>query len=198
MTKPTAVILAGGKSSRMQFDKQQIKVGDEYLIFKTIKKLKEIFSEVLVVTKTPEFYKDLEVRSIKDIYPGHGPISGIHSALIESKSDLVYVLAVDMPYLSRAYIDYIYSLYDEGLDGIVFKTSSHIEPMQALYKKTLIPLLEEAISKGDYRLRPLIKGANFRILSPEDFPEEIDLENLFTNLNTQTDLREYLKTINQN
>lgn len=198
MTKSTAVILAGGKSSRMQFDKQKIKLDDEYLVFKTIKKLKEIFSEVLVVTKTPEFYKDLEVRLIEDIHPGHGPISGIHSALVKSNSDLVFVLAVDMPHISETYINHIYSLYEEGLDGIVFKSSGHIEPMQAIYKKSLVPSLEEAIRQGDYRLRPLIRGANFKILGPEDFPKEINLENLFTNLNTQDDLRQYLKITNQN
>src|SRR5699024_10971808 len=114
------VILAGGKSSRMKFDKQKIIINGEYLIYKNIKKLEELFDEITIVTNTPDLYVDLNVKIIKDIYPGNGPISGIYSALSTSKNEFLYVLAVDMPNINYDYIKYVDSMYDENMDGLVY------------------------------------------------------------------------------
>ena len=43
----------------------------------------------------------------EDIYPGHGPLAGIHKALTSTQTDLNLILAVDMPFLQPDFLDYL-------------------------------------------------------------------------------------------
>ncbi|MDD3706441.1 MAG: NTP transferase domain-containing protein, partial [Clostridiaceae bacterium] len=52
----TAIILAGGKSSRMGFDKQFLKLRDKYVVEMIAEKLKRVFNEIVLVTGKPEEY----------------------------------------------------------------------------------------------------------------------------------------------
>ena len=58
----TAIILAGGKSSRMGFDKQFLVTNEKRLILDIAKKLKKHFKEIIIVTNKKEYYKDLGTK----------------------------------------------------------------------------------------------------------------------------------------
>ncbi|WP_461370941.1 NTP transferase domain-containing protein, partial [Candidatus Darwinibacter acetoxidans] len=72
----SAVILAGGKSTRMGFDQQMLEVKGGRLMEQLIAQLKTRFPDVLVASATPQLYNPQEVRVIEDIYPGLGPLGG--------------------------------------------------------------------------------------------------------------------------
>lgn len=186
----TGVILAGGNSSRMKFDKQEIRIGDDYLVHANIRKLKKVFENLYVVTKTPEFYSGLDVITIKDIYPGHGPISGIHAALVYGGKP-IYLMAVDMPNISESYIALIDRFYNPSYDGLVYGDNGFIEPMHAIYHPRLVPRIEENINKSNYRISSLVEEANFKIIGSDDIDGLVRPEDLFKNLNTQDDLNNY-------
>ena len=69
----TAIILAGGKSSRMGFDKQFLKLQDRYVIEMIAEKLKEIFSEIIIVTGKPEEYVKYGFKPVEDEVKNSGP-----------------------------------------------------------------------------------------------------------------------------
>lgn len=187
----TAVILAGGKSTRMKFDKQRIKIDGKYLVRLNIIRLKKYFEDIIIVTNTPDFYNGLNVRTMDDIYPGYGPISGIHAALSRSLRDFVYVLAVDMPKVDLDYISLVDDLYEEDKDGLVFSHGSYIEPMQGIYHKRLVPLMEKMIADKSYRISDLVKLSNFMIIKEESLKKRGIGLDLFDNLNTQAQLTKY-------
>lgn len=105
------LILAGGYSSRMGKDKALLEINGETLIQRNIKLLKKIGASEVFVSRN-----DFSEGSLPDIYPHHGPLSGIHSALFQSKlchhSDPIIVLPVDMPLLSE---DLLICLVEAGL-----------------------------------------------------------------------------------
>lgn len=89
------VVLAGGKSSRMGKDKGQLRLGNESLTERATRLLTNIGAREVLVS-----CNDFSVGSVPDIFPGHGPLSGIHSALFYS--DLpVLCMPVDMPNVSE-------------------------------------------------------------------------------------------------
>ncbi len=185
-----AVILAGGKSTRMKYDKQELKVGGRSLVKYTIKKLNELFEEVTVVTNRPQLYDGLKVNTISDIYPGFGPISGLHTALYHTDYELSYFLACDMPYLNIEFIEYMDSLYNDSYDGVMTINGKHIEPMNAMYSKKLLDRIEDNIKKEKYRIYDLLNISKFKMIG-EDIARLYDHEfDMFKNINTQEELRE--------
>jgi len=91
----TGIILSGGKSSRMGSDKALLTVGDETIIERITDLMKSIFSDVHIVTNTPEDYKFLNIPLYEDIFKNKGPLSGIHSglhhSLINTTQDLLRI-----------------------------------------------------------------------------------------------------------
>ena len=192
-----AVILAGGKSKRMKFDKQELEINGERLIGRTIQILSDIFDKITVVTNRPELYEDYKVDVISDIYPGFGPISGIHTALHNATDDLIFVMACDMPYINLEFIKYLDKEY-KGEDGVITLKGDHIEPLNAIYNKSLLGKIEENIKRGKYRISDLVSESNFKLIGEEQ-AKEFDPElKMFKNLNTPEDLEELLNHLKSN
>ena len=82
----TAAILAGGKSTRMGFDKQLLMDGDLRILETVIETLKQEFSDIVIVTARPELYESMGVRIFQDEYQGKGPLAGVHAALQGARS----------------------------------------------------------------------------------------------------------------
>ncbi len=62
----SAVILAGGKSSRMGSNKALLEFGDETLIERLSRLLKEGFDEILISANDPEPYRFLGSPIVRD------------------------------------------------------------------------------------------------------------------------------------
>ncbi len=103
----TAIILAGGKSSRMGFDKQFLIINEKRVMEIVISKLRAEFKEIIIVTNKPESYKNLADKVVSDIIKGKGPLSGLHAGLKHSSSKYSYFIACDMPNINIEYIRYM-------------------------------------------------------------------------------------------
>lgn len=183
----TGILLAGGKSSRMGKDKALLKYEDETFMSNSIKKLKKLFNEVIVVEGNINKYNIDNAKIIKDIYPNMGPMGGIHAALKAAKNDWIFVIPCDMPLWEPLLVDEILK-YRLDNDIVVPLFNKRMEPLFALYKKTCIPKIEECLDKNIIKvieLYPLVKT------------NCVDLQNIFTleecsksflNINTPEDL----------
>lgn len=191
MKTKTLVLLAGGKSTRMGFDKQELEINGERLVERNIKILKKAFEKILVITNREELYKNLGVETIKDIFPGHGPLSGIHTAMTVLEEDYFFLLAVDMPIINLDYISYIDQRYDPSYDGILVKREKSIEPMYAIYNNRLVTRAEELIKKDMNKVKILVDQGNFIFIN-EDEARVFDKDlNMYYNLNSIEDVKNF-------
>ena len=147
----SAIILAGGNSSRMKYNKEFIKIGDEFLVHKQIKKLQSLFDEVIIVSNNKEHYKDYNVLVVNDILIGNTPIIGLHSGLVNSSNKYNYVIACDMAFINIDFIEYMISLLD-GHEAYVAKYNNYIEPFNAIYSKSIIPKIESFLEKRGLKI----------------------------------------------
>lgn len=189
----TAIILAGGKSSRMGFDKQFLKIKEKRLLDEIIETLKSEFDDFIIVTNKPEYYKNSPYNIVTDEIKNKGPLAGIHSGLKESKSKYAYIIACDMPNINLNYIKYMKeTIRNTEYQGVVTKKGNWLEPFNSFYSVDLIEELEERLLKEDRSIvKFLDKGKMFLI------EESIALEyspdwSMFKNLNTQKDVEDYL------
>lgn len=186
----TVAILAGGKSSRMGFDKQLIEFNGQNIVKRNAEKLKEKFDEIIVVTNNQQFYKDKEyIITIKDIIFQKGPLSGIHAALKNSSSEYVYFLACDMPEIDLSFIDFMESKIDnEEIEICIPKREGRLELFNGFYNKGLIPRIEKLLDEDILAIRNLVYSSKSRIVEIEEgYGSDI-----FLNLNTQQDLKDYM------
>ena len=106
----TAVILAGGKSSRMGSTKHSLNLKAKTFIELQIELLRKMFDEIIISANTPSEYEYLHLPIFKDLYPDKGPLAGIYTGLINSSSFYTFMLACDMPFVELELIKYLKDL----------------------------------------------------------------------------------------
>jgi molybdopterin-guanine dinucleotide biosynthesis protein A len=185
----SGVILAGGLARRFKgINKAKIIVDGITVFDRMTDVIAGIFDEIIIVTNNPEEFSSYpQYRITKDIFPGLGPVAGIHSGLLSCSGDAVFVFAGDMPFLDKKLItDMItYSETDKG-DILVPRTGMNIEPLHAIYRKSIFKELEEFIVAGKSRaIRDFIFSRNYLSFRVEDTPGN---RMAFTNINSPRDL----------
>lgn len=179
----TAVILCGGKSSRMGFDKSLLQVDGEFVLLKTVKQLKKLFPELLLVTnkrsKFPATFSQVDL--LEDHYPEKGPLGGLVTALEKCKTEYVFLLACDIPNL---HIDLIREMagFSEAYDVVICKQHHCFEPLFAFYHRSCLPILQQQLQTNDWRIRK--EFARFSVKTVE-----LDATIAFGNVNSPKELR---------
>jgi len=184
MNKCTGFILAGGKSSRMGFDKAFIKYNGKTFIEFSIEKMKNICQNVLINSNNPEIAQ-FNLPIIRDIYPNVGPLAGIHACLKLSTTQKNIFMACDTPFIDENIYKKILEISD-SCDAVVLRhPDGKIEPLIAYYSKNNIAIIESQIEKGQNKIQDLLKIINTRF---------VDIDNNFStsNFNTTEDLNKLL------
>lgn len=189
----TAAILAGGKSSRMGFDKQLLMEDDRRILERVIETLREEFSDILIITARPELYQGTGVRLFSDEYQGKGPLAGVHAALHNAHSQYVYLLACDMPVVSLPFVRHMKACLENTKAEIcVARRNGRLEPFNTFYSRDLLPRVMHRLETGNSSLFRFIEDVGAYEIPQEElvrFDKEIGM---FTNLNTRTEYEKYL------
>lgn len=184
----TAIVLAGGKSSRLGRDKALEKIGGRYLIERVIDSLSQLGDDIIVVTAAPNQLSELHVEKVLDTYPRTGAKVGLCTGLNASLSFYSLAVACDMPFLN---IDLLRHLIDSasGFDAVIPRIGDNIEPLHAVYSKNCIPVLEEHIRKGRMKISDLFDEINVRYVEADEI-ERYDPQRLsLFNINSEADLK---------
>ena len=189
----TAAILAGGKSSRMGFDKQLLTDNNRRILETVSDTLRKEFSDILIVTAKPELYEGMEVRVCSDEFQNMGPLAGIHAALSNGRSKYVYLIACDMPVVSLPYIRHMKQrIYEAQPKVCVCRRNDRFEPFNGFYSRELLPDAEQRLKDGSSSLFRFISAADPLIVS-EETAKKFDGEfRMFTNINTRSEYDAYL------
>jgi molybdenum cofactor guanylyltransferase len=186
----TAIILAGGKSSRMHGqDKAFLKINRRPLIEIQLGLLKKYFKEIIIVTNRPHKFKRLKgAKVITDIMPYHGALGGIFSGLLASRDNYNFVVACDMPFLSIPLIKYMKSKMNKNIDAAVPFINKRYQYLYAIYSKKCIPVLKARLKENKLRVSGLFRHISAVFLTRRQ-TEKLDLSAwICYNINTIKDL----------
>lgn len=185
----SAAILAGGVNRRFNgTTKANIVIDGKTIISRIIDTISEIFGEIIIVTNTPEEFKELNnYKIVSDQFINVGPLGGIHAALKASSNEALFVFAGDMPLLDKKYIIRQIDFYNKcKCDILVPRINEYIEPLHSIYNISLIKTLEEYLTgEHDYAVRDFFKRMSVSYLHLEDSEET---KNAFTNINSPSDI----------
>ena len=185
-----AVILAGGQSRRMGFNKALLDVGGQPLIRILTNRIRSIADHILISSNDCSSYEFLNFPVVPDRYLGHGPLAGLHAAMLRQNSSLYIVLACDLPNLQAAFLRRLITLA-EGYDAVIPRTRDGLaHPLCAVYRRTCLPSVEKALLRGIYKVIEIFldDALSIRWVGPEEggFKDD-DL----ANINTPEDLHRF-------
>jgi len=190
-----AAILAGGRSSRMGREKALIPINGVPLIARTAAVLRYLFRDIVVVTTNPEVAEAAGCSAVLDVYPGFGPLGGIHAALRGDRAPCL-VVACDLPFLNPPFLDFLCTQWN-GHDAVVPRSAHGLEPLQAIYGGACAEIFERHLTQAASGTRlPSLRDilAETRLLEvSEEQARGFDPElRMFENWNTPGDVRDTL------
>lgn len=184
--KATAIILAGGKSSRMKFgNKAFLEYEGKSFIDIAIDKAK-IFEETILVTNTPEHYSMKNIMVVKDIIPNSGPMAGILTGFKYSRNHITVVFPCDTPLICERMLEYFVEI-SSGHHAVMAKVDGFFQPLCAVYTKDCEELLEESLKNGETKLPNLFDKMRIRYVSRKEIEVFGDYVTMFKNINTKTE-----------
>lgn len=187
MLPVTLAILAGGQSSRMNYQNKAFLSYQEKSFIERLIEAGSDFEEVMIIANTKEAYEHFNLQVISDVYPGNGPLSGIHAALKVAKTSTVLCVACDMPLTSKEVLNGLAQASGD-YDVCIPEYEGRLQPLCAIYSKRLVYRVEEQLKKGDFKLQYFIRQLNYQVI--RELPNRGFKWTDFLNVNTPTDLSE--------
>lgn len=189
MTKKniTGIILAGGKSSRMGSDKGIVELNKKKFIEHILDAVLPNVNEVIIIANNDN-YNYLGYKVIKDIIKDCGPLGGIYTGLMNSKTENNIVVSCDIPFISSDLIKYIIeNTNNADISVPVYK--GNIEPLCAVYTKRTSDQIHNLIMNKNLKIQNILKY----FITKEIFITKMQkfyTEKLFVNINTPEELKQ--------
>jgi len=186
-SKLTAIILAGGKSSRMGEDKALILVQGVPLLQMIYKIAEDCAATVYVVTPWQDRYQHIlppNCQFIKEAPLSNGPLVGFAQGLAQVQTDWVLLLACDLPNLRVEVLQEWANQLDDVTTEAIAALAHHIkgwEPLCGFYRRSCLPNLNEYINQGGRSFQQWLNQHSVQVL-PVTEPE------MLFNCNTPEDL----------
>lgn len=149
-----AVILAGGKSTRMGQDKAFLEFSGQPLLARQISLVRKIgASEIFISGREGVDYSALNCPVLEDQFPNAGPLAGMASALDAVREPLLLVLAVDMANMTGDFLKKLH-VYCQNEAGAVPLCDGVIEPLAAFYPKSTGELAQQFLAGSSAEYSP--------------------------------------------
>lgn len=187
----SAILLAGGKSSRLGTDKAKVKLDGESVMIQAIAEKLSGLSEDIVVSTNGRRYEDITipVRWAIDVRPGAGSLMGLYSGLLSAKHDYAVAVACDMPFINIELLKYMISL-PRDYDALLPKIGEQTEQLHSIYSKNCLPKMEKYLNSGHLKITSFMDEIDVKYVD-EDIINKYDPRHLsFFNVNTAQQLNE--------
>lgn len=184
------LVLAGGSSSRMGFDKTAIAHrGLPHRQF-LCDALKKFCSQVYLSCRRGQRPQMAYPRVLQDLHAGIGPISALATAFAHDRQSAWFIIAADLALFDEEAMSFLVTHRDQIADVTAFRDPQrdHPEPFAAIWEPSSSDKIREAIKRKSYSPVDLLKNCNVYELSPEK-------PHWLLNVNTPDDLKRVKKIL---
>jgi molybdopterin-guanine dinucleotide biosynthesis protein A len=200
--KISGIILAGGNNSRVNgFNKTLFKLGTQTIFERIYSVMNDIFDDLIVVTRIPDDFLDIDIMIVPDVYPAHCSLNGIYSGLRYAINPQAFVVACDAPFISKDLILYMCDTYKDSSDAYYPRTEKGNEPLFAIYSKRCLNCFKNHLQLGKYKIIRSLKGLKIEPIHESTLRTKDPDMLSFYNVNTPEDLacanRKYEEMINE-
>ncbi|BEU86654.1 bifunctional molybdenum cofactor guanylyltransferase MobA/molybdopterin-guanine dinucleotide biosynthesis adaptor protein MobB [Selenomonas sp. TAMA-11512] len=193
----SCLIVAGGQSTRMGYDKRTIELSGETLLEGILRKAsRQGFRSVILsvdrsfagISNLAEKYN---AHVVFDREPGRGPMEGLALGLSASNTDWVLVLSTDMPFYTFSLLSPLITALEMAWKrdrhplAVISCAAGRRQPLASLYHRSLGVAFHTAIARRMLKLGEVIEAASTSAL----YVDIQGKDTRFFNINTPADLR---------
>jgi len=187
----SAIVLVGGKSSRMGRPKALLPFDGEPLIVHIVRILQRLFTDIVVVAAPEQTLPPLSATLVRDAVAYQGPVGGIYYGLQTARAEVCFITSCDAPFLNLELITYLIAQIAD-YDVVVPYWQDRLQPLHAVYQRSVTSLLRAQLERGELRLTSLYQKIRARQVGAAELCR-FDPEGLsFRNLNSPEDYQSAL------
>jgi molybdopterin-guanine dinucleotide biosynthesis protein A len=171
----------------MGSDKAFLQLGDETLLSRALKLAGAAAREVRIVGDARKFAAFGQV--IEDVYRDRGPLGGIHAALSTSATELNLMLAVDLPFITPEFLEYlIVQAQESAVIVAVPRVGGRLQPLCAVYRRKFAGVAEHSLRQGKNTIDALFAEVETHVLEEAELVQAGFFAEMFRNVNTPEEL----------
>ena len=180
-------VLAGGESLRMGQDKALLELAGVAMVVRTARLVESVAGTAVVIAGAKP-YELLGLRMIGDDWPGAGPLGGIATALRVANTAWSLVVACDLPYLTKNWLDYmVQRAISSAADAVLPMNDRGAEPLCAMYHKRCEVSIRGALDRGIRKVTDGLAELRIEPIEPAEW-KSFDRDGLlFKNMNSPAD-----------
>jgi len=148
------VVLAGGESRRVGFDKAWALLGGEPAWRRQVRVLRSAGADPIVLVRRPGQAAPDGIMCWRDAIAGAGPLAGLHAALARRQAPWIAVLAVDMPGIGPGWFRWLSGFCRQGV-GAIARHPAALEPLAAIYPAEALAEIEARLWRHESSLQRL-------------------------------------------
>jgi len=189
----SAIILAGGKSTRLGRDKASELLLGVSLLQRVVTQIEGLAGEIVIVHAAGKALPQIEtlasLRVVEDVYADSGPLGGIFSGLSAITSRRALTVACDMPLLQPDLLAGLLLLASDDYDAVVPTNDMYLpEPLCAVYTTRCLPATQSQLGAGALKVALFLDMVRVRYVPPTEW-RAWDPDGLsFLNINREADL----------
>lgn len=187
----SAIILAGGKSSRMGQNKALLPFGEGTLLEHLTKLVSAVFAETLIIADEKNKYQELSLSAEihEDLFKDCGPLAGLYTGLAHSRDQASCVFTCDMPFVDEALIRELAGAWQEEYDVTCFQDEERgCQPFPAIYARSTRQLIHLLLEKGEASMRRFLDVAIVKTIAAGK-----EKSRALRNMNTPEEYQQVLK-----
>jgi molybdopterin-guanine dinucleotide biosynthesis protein A len=186
----SAIILAGGRSSRMGRPKPALRLGEATIIERIAAEVRRACDEVVIVAATRTLDQPWLPRAAKVIFddrPFAGPVAALERGLAAASGGACFVCGCDQPFLRAPVVSALREMM-AGHEAAIATIGGHPQVLCAAYRRTAARrAIARMVAEGEARLTRIVALLEVRwVAEKELLPYDPELSS-FWNLNTPAD-----------
>jgi len=179
--KITAIILAGGKSSRMGEDKGLMIFNEKPMIQHIIDVAKPLVDETIIISNNTA-YEQFNCPVFEDLIKDKGPLAGIYTGLMHSKTAKNLILSCDVPFVNEPLLKTLIANCKD-VDVVIPKKDNRTHQLIGVYDKSCASSFKTAINNNELKIKLAIEKLNLKIIKFDEMNSKI-----FNNINAKNDI----------
>ena len=219
----TAIVMAGGDSSRMGTDKANVTLGEKTLLQTVTATMQQLFPQVIVSVRQPR--TGIDLPQVCDELPNGGPLAGLVASLGQITTPWAFMVACDMPFVVPEVVELLAgyrfkppthpstplsgreqvggesSSPDKGRPGgvmyqaVVPVVHGHPQPLAAFYATSCLAPLRASLAAQQKGLRGALKQLDVRYVDEAEMLEADPLLRSFFDLDTPQDVAQAMNQL---